>query len=168
MKVRCIILLCFVLIAGCSRSPATIEEAMNKSHIPYNDILKTFDTDHKHTVVFYSNDHQYNVGLLKHNRQSWTWIVGTYSDIDPEQDIDWSYCNLNELSPMFIGTVNNKAIRTVVVETRKVKTEAQMIHSSDGAIYWYVLLNEPQYPPMRFTGYDAGGTVLYDTGSLDD
>lgn len=120
MKIRCILLLCFVLIAGCSNSPSTIEEAMHKSNIPYDDILKTFDTDNKHTVVFYRNDHQYNVGLLKHKRQSWAWIVGTNTDIDPEQDIDWSYCNLNELSPMFVGTFNNKDIQTVVVETRKV------------------------------------------------
>ncbi|MGG4046774.1 hypothetical protein [Paenibacillus favisporus] len=61
---------------------------MLKSNIPYEEILKTFDTVDKHTVILYRNDHQYNVGLLKHNRQSWTWIVGTNSDIDPEQDID--------------------------------------------------------------------------------
>ncbi|MBB3126720.1 hypothetical protein FHS19_001374 [Paenibacillus rhizosphaerae] len=168
MKIRWLILLCFVLIAGCSHSPSTIEEAMNESDIPYDDILKTFDPDNKHTVVFYRNDHQYNVGLLKHKRQSWTWIVGTNSDIKLEQDIDWSYCNLNELSPMFVGTVNNKDIRTVIVETRKVKTEAQLISTSDGTVYWYVLLDEPQYPPMRFTGYDDRGQIVYDTGPLDD
>ncbi|WP_145946015.1 hypothetical protein [Paenibacillus sp. Y412MC10] len=168
MKIRYIILLCFVLIVGCSHSPTTIEEAMNKSNKSYDEILKTFDPDNKHTVVFYSNDNQYNVGLLKHNRQSWTWIVGTNSYIDPKQDIDWSYCNLNELSPMFVGTINNKAIRTVVVETRKVKTKAQLIPASDGTVYWYVLLDEPQYPPMRFTGYDAQGQLVYDTGSLDE
>lgn len=168
MKIRCILLLCFVLIAGCSNSPSTIEEAMHKSNIPYDDILKTFDPDNKHRVVFYSNDNQYNVGLLKHNRQSWTWIVGTYTDIHPDQDIDWSYCNLNQLSPMFVGTVNNKDILSVVVETRKVKTEAQLIPASDGTVYWYVLLDEPQNPPMRFTGYNAQGQVVYDTGSLDE
>ncbi|MGG4046773.1 hypothetical protein [Paenibacillus favisporus] len=69
---------------------------------------------------------------------------------------------------MFVGTVNNKDILSVVVETRKVKTKAQLIPASDGTVYWYVLLDEPQNPPMRFTGYNAQGQVVYDTGSLDE
>lgn len=121
-KILCLIILSLLL--GCSKTPSTIEQALEQRHIQYDKILKTLDTTNELVILIYTNkdkitnEDKLNIGLLKHKKNDWSWVIGQNSAIDKDADIDWAYTNMDEKNPMF---VDNDKIKKIVIQTKKSK-----------------------------------------------
>jgi hypothetical protein len=149
-------------LAACKQGNTTIEKAIKNSRIEYTSILHVKEfKDRNLAVVFYSKDAGQGLGLLEKKNGGWKWTTGQTAEPVGQDDLTWRYTNLNMKLPMFHGVINNNAIKRVVVETKKIKKEAEIINAANNITIWYAILDEPQNPPVSIYGYDEHDKQIY-------
>ncbi|RKP57091.1 hypothetical protein D7Z26_03655 [Cohnella endophytica] len=164
LRLLIIVVIIFIL-AACTNEEITIEQAMKKSNIQFDSIAHVKEMDKGHlALVFYENNEQFGLGLLKKKRNGWAWEIGNSSRPDSKVELNWSYSSLNQKLPLFYGVIHNDAIKRVVVETKDTKKEAEIIEAANRRI-WLALVDKPQNPPVNIYGYDAQEAIIFTTES---
>lgn len=168
-KIIMIILVCFWggnSLYNNFQSSQTIEGAMAKVNVTFSKILYKADLQNE-SIVFYTNNNELRVGLLKKNFWGWKWIFGGGSvDFDSKDKIDWVYCNLGtspqNLIPVFYGLNFEEHIKQIKIKglTDKFKN-AQIVNTELGQI-WYVISGKPLKPPLTIIGLSDEGKILYE------
>ncbi|WP_422659920.1 hypothetical protein ACK8P5_05200 [Paenibacillus sp. EC2-1] len=152
----------FLFLIGCAEKSNTIEQVINESQgFQSEDVIEIIEHGDKYASILYKKEDRYGLGLVERKNNSWKWVVGSFSPLDHKQDVTYSYYDLINRYPVFIGTVNNDRIHKVEVQTNKKTKEVAVQTSANGFRYWYVFIDEPQGPPNQITGYDGDGKIVY-------
>jgi hypothetical protein len=152
LKPLAFLIIIFVITAR-AKQQTTIEEAMRKSNIQFDAIIYIKEINgKKRAIVYYEKDNNLGLGLLEKRKDGWNWEIGKTSQSNEEAELTWGYSNLNDNLPMFYGVINNKAVDRVVIETKDIRQDAEIIEAADRRL-WLVLLDKAQNPPVKIYGY---------------
>lgn len=149
----------------------SVEKAMDKAGIYYNQILETVETD-KGILVFYQRNNYVGVAQVRKMIMGYKLESGgPHKEIYSSEEVDYSRINLGKnlergnednILPLVTGTIMNEEI----VKINAIFDNGDMIEGtivrSENIILWYAILDVPLGLP-RVQGLGANGEVIYDS-----
>lgn len=152
----------------------TIEKAMAKANMDYEQILHQVDTD-KGVVVFYEPVNDPNccsIGLIEKKSNNYKWVFGSGNIIfDYDRDMRYMYCNIGRVGgdieksfPVEYGVVMNSNIEQVKVALRDEEArDATIVETNLGRI-WYLFLDKQICYTPKILGLDSDGEIIFGIG----
>ena len=149
----------------------TIEGAIGKTSITYDEIYHVTETKNR-TVILYGEDDALSVGLLKKTIFGYKWIFGSGSVHfeSGQPPVSLSITNLpleNRGDTEHYVSVSFGVIRDDRIDQLQVKNNhqdtviANMVDTPKGRI-WYSFSETPINADPQLTGLDRSGNVVYD------
>lgn len=152
-----------------SNDSGTIEEAMVKSNINYDEIYHITEK-RGYTIVFYGKDDGLSVGLITKTRSGYRWIFGAGSKQfnEGERILTRAFSNLptknygndNEIISLTFGVINDEEIKNLKIQYKDQDLmDATIIPTSKGRI-WFCFSDTPvNYDPDVIRVNKNGETV---------
>lgn len=147
-------------------SSKTIESAMLKANIMYQDILH--QTEYKDfSIIFYTYNDNLSVGLLKKSLLGYKWEFGGGSDhFSQKGPITWELNNFsvaklfneNEIVTITKGAIHDNQINDITIHYNDSDAKASIVKTSRGR-FWYSFSQSPiNYKPDITIDYLDGSS----------
>ena len=150
-----IVLVLFVLTLIASMNYKTIEGAIHKASIPYEEILHQIEYDN-FTILFDAHGDTLSIGLLKKSLLGYKWEAGGGSDHFSQQDpVTWDVSNFTaqklfnekEIITVTKGVIHDNNINELIIHYKDSDVKASIIETSRGRV-WYSFSQSPvNYKP---------------------
>jgi hypothetical protein len=164
-----IVLIVIIVQKDKTNDYTTVEEAMIKSNIIYDEIY--YIAENKgYSIIFYGEDDILSVGLVTKKRSKYQWIygVGSKQFNETEQILTRAFTNLpttkisgneDELVSLTFGVINDEGIEELKIQYKdQVERDATIISTSKGPI-WFCISDTPvNYDPDVVRFYKNGET----------
>jgi hypothetical protein len=149
----------------------TIEEAIGKTSISYDEIYHVTETKNR-TVILYGKDDALSVGLLKKTFFGYEWVFGSGSVHfqSGQPPVSLSIANLplenrgdaEQYVSVSFGVIRDDRIDQLQVKHNRQDTViANTIDTPKGRI-WYSFSETPISADPQLIGLDRSGNVVYD------
>ncbi|QNO15999.1 hypothetical protein HYG86_15090 [Alkalicella caledoniensis] len=148
----------------------SLEKAMDRAEINYNQIVHTVGTENG-TVVFYHWHDSLGVGLIDKSLFGYKWISGGGVEYDSSGDMSPGFINLGKslekgqerfIVPVAKDFISNKDIDKVQLIINDDQIIEPTIVSTDKIKFWYAILDEPG-GRARVIGYNSDNDIVFDT-----
>lgn len=144
----------------------TLDEAIRKANVPYEETLHEVERN-GFTIIFYAHQDSLSVGLLEKTFFGYKWGFSVSSDhFSQEGAVTWSVSTVTPQGPhdeedrvtVTKGVVHDDRIKDLVVHYRDADVKATILETTRGRI-WYSFSESPvNYTPDVTIYYDDGTT----------